>query len=42
MREMKVTAACKFSSFLLKALVSRVNLRMLIRMVKFWRSTMLV
>jgi hypothetical protein len=28
-----------FSSFFEKAFVSRVNLRMLIRMVRFWRLT---
>jgi hypothetical protein len=32
-------AAMWLSSFLLNPLVKRVNLRMLIRIVRFWRST---
>jgi hypothetical protein len=35
----RATAAAWFSTFLLKAFVRRVNLRMLIRIVRFWRST---
>jgi hypothetical protein len=38
----RLTAAAWFSTFLLKAFVSRVKRRMLILMVKFWRSAMLV
>jgi len=38
-----IAAACLwFSSFLLKAFVNRVNRRLLIRNVRFWRSTWLV
>jgi hypothetical protein len=32
------TAAATFSTFFEKALVNRVNRRMLMRTVKFWRS----
>jgi hypothetical protein len=35
----RATAASRFSTFFEKAFVSRVNRRMLIRMVKFCRST---
>jgi hypothetical protein len=35
----KQYAAHRFSHFLLKALVSRVNRRICMRMVRFWRST---
>jgi hypothetical protein len=37
--EWSATACSKFSSFFEKAFVSRVNRRICIRMVKFWRST---
>ena len=33
------TAAAWFSTFLLNAFVRRVNLRMDVRIVRFWRST---
>jgi hypothetical protein len=42
MAKCKETAARRFSTFLLKAFVSRVKRRILIRMVKFCRSTKLV
>jgi hypothetical protein len=38
----RATIAARFLAFLLKALVSRVNRRIDIRMVKFCRSTWLV
>jgi len=37
--ECRETAIFRFSSFLLKAFVKRVNLRIAILMVRFWRST---
>jgi hypothetical protein len=37
-RKCRDTAAARFSTFLENAFVSRVNRRMLIRIVRFWRS----
>jgi len=41
-KNVAIPQPASFSSFLLKAFVSRVSRRMLMRMVKFWRSTKLV